>query len=238
LAPDYRGFGYSTGSPTEEGLIIDGIATVNWALEVARIPPHRIVIVGHSLGTAVTCAVVESFAKNGTEFAGVILISGFTDLPNLLQSYAIGGWVPVLAPLKRLPAIERGFAEYLIDKWPSATRLANFMRISKRVRLFIIHAKNDYEIPYTQSNGLFAAAANATTSTGMELNLLEKMKARSTVNLGEGSFVSTWKAGGNKIIRQQIVGYGGHNRVMTYPHVALAALKAFELDDGGLLPEE
>jgi abhydrolase domain-containing protein 12 len=237
LAPDYRGFGYSTGFPTEEGLIIDGIATVHWALKVAKIPPNRIVIIGHSLGTAVTAAVVDFFAENGIEFAGVILISGFIDLPNLLQSYAIGGWIPVLAPLKRLPAIQKAFAGYLVDKWPSATRLANFVRMSKRVRLFIIHARNDYEIPYTQSNGLFAAAANATTSTGMELSLLEKMKARSTVDLGGGSFVSTWKAGGNKIIRQQVVGYGGHNRVMTYPHVALAALKAFELDDGGLLPE-
>jgi abhydrolase domain-containing protein 12 len=193
---------------------------------------------GHSLGTAVTSAVVEEFAKNGTEFAGVILNSGFTDLPNLLQSYAIGGWVPALAPLKHLPAIQKRFAGYLTDTWPSATRLANFVRISKRVRLFIIHARNDYEIPYTQSNGLFIAAANATTSTGMELSLLEKMKARGTVDMGEGSFVSTWKAGGNKIIRQQVVGYGGHNRVMTYAPVALAVLKAFELDDGGLLPEE
>jgi abhydrolase domain-containing protein 12 len=217
---------------------MDGIATVNWALNVAKIPPNRIVIVGHSLGTAVTTAVVEAFAKNSIEFAGVILISGFTDLPNLLQSYAIGGWVPVLAPLKRFPAIQKGFAGYLVDKWPSATRLANFVRISTRVRLFIIHASNDYEIPYTQSNGLFAAAANATTSTGMELSLLEKMKARSTVDLGEGSFVSTWNAEGSRIIRQQVVGYGGHNRVMTYPYVALAALKAFELDEGGFLPEE
>lgn len=28
----------------------------------------------------------------------------------------------------------------------------------------------------------------------------------------------------------------GHNRVMTFAPVALAALKAFGLDDGGLLP--
>jgi abhydrolase domain-containing protein 12 len=180
---------------------------------------------------------VEAFAKKGTEFAGVILISGFTNLPNLLQSYAISGWVPVLAPLKWLPAVQKGFAEYLVDTWPSATRLANFVRISKRIRLFIIHARNDYEIPYTQSNELFLAAANATT-TGMDSSLVERMKARSTVDMGEGSFASTWKAGENKIIRQQVVGYGGHNRVMTYPHVALAALKAFELDKGGLLPEQ
>ncbi len=181
---------------------------------------------------------MEAFAKNGTEFAGLILNSGFTDLPNLLQSYAIGGWVPVLAPLKYLPNVQKRFAEYLIDTWPSTIRLANFVRISKRVRIFILHARDDYEIPYAQSDGLFLAAANATTATGMDLSLLNKMKARGTVDMGEGSFVSTWKAGGDKIIRQQVINYGGHNRVMTYAPVALAALKAFELDEGGLLPEE
>jgi abhydrolase domain-containing protein 12 len=238
LAPDYRGFGYSSGFPTEEGLIVDGIATVNWALKIAKIPPSRIVVIGHSLGTAVTSAVVEAFAKNGTEFAGVILNSGFTDLPTLLQSYAIGGWVPVLAPLKHLPALQKRFAGCLVDTWPSTTRLANFVRISKRLRLFIIHAKDDHEIPYEQSDSLFLAAANATTSAGMELSLLNKMKARGTVDMGDGSFVSTWKADGNKIIRQQVVNYGGHNRVMTFAPVALAVLKAFELDNDRVLPEE
>jgi predicted peptidase len=194
---------------------MDGIATVNWALNVAKIPSNRIVILGHSLGTAVTCAVVESFTKNGTEFAGIILISGFTDLPNLLKNYAIAGYLPVLAPLKRLPVIQKAFTGFLADRWPSATRLANFVRLSKRVRLFIIHARNDYEIPYTQSDGLFAAAANATTSTGMELNLINKMKARSTVDMGDGAFISTWKAGGNKVIRQEVIAYGGK-----YSHVS------------------
>ncbi len=209
LAPDYRGFGYSSGFPSEKGLITDGISTVNWALNVAKIPPRRIVIIGHSLGTAVTAAVVESFAKNRTEFAGVILISGFTELPTLLTSYAIGGWVPLLAPLRRSPKLQKLFTSYLVDRWPSATRLANFVRISHRVRLFIIHARNDYEIPYVHSDGLFAAAANATTPAGMGAGLLNKMKMRSTVDMGEGAFISTWKAGGNKIIREQIVGYGG-----------------------------
>lgn len=213
LAPDYRGFGYSSGFPTEEGLIIDGIATVNWALHVAKIPPRRIVIIGHSLGTAVTAAVVEAFAKNRTEFAGVILISGFTELPKLLTSYAIGGWVPLLAPLRRSPKVQKLFFSYVVDSWPSATRIANFVRMSRRIRLFIIHARNDYEIPYTQSHELFAAAANATTPAGMGEGLLNRMKARNTVDMGDGAFISTWKAGGNKIIREQIVGYGGKLKV-------------------------
>src|SRR5450432_3228830 len=77
IAPDYRGYGYSSGAPSEEGIITDAVATVNWALHVAKVPPQRIIIVGQSLGTGVTSAVVEHFAKAGTEFAGVVLVAAF-----------------------------------------------------------------------------------------------------------------------------------------------------------------
>ncbi|KAI7482782.1 alpha/beta-hydrolase [Hortaea werneckii] len=65
LTVDYRGFGHSTGSPTERGLVIDGIALVEWVLNVAEIPPERIVIVGQSLGTAVASAVGLAFLDPG-----------------------------------------------------------------------------------------------------------------------------------------------------------------------------
>lgn len=76
LAIDYRGFGLSTGFPTEDGLITDGVAAVDWALIVAQIPASRIVILGQSLGTAVTAGVVERFAQRGVDFAGVVLVAG------------------------------------------------------------------------------------------------------------------------------------------------------------------
>lgn len=46
LTIDYRGFGHSTGSPTEAGLILDGVTLVDWVMKVAGIPPERIVILG------------------------------------------------------------------------------------------------------------------------------------------------------------------------------------------------
>ena len=44
-------------------MIADGVALVNWVLEVAKIPPERIVILGQSLGTAVASAVALSFVS-------------------------------------------------------------------------------------------------------------------------------------------------------------------------------
>ena len=82
LAFDYRGFGHSSGTPTEQGLITDGIAVVQWAIEVAKVPPERIVLVGQSLGTAVATAVAEHFSLHlATEFAGLILCRQFLGSP-------------------------------------------------------------------------------------------------------------------------------------------------------------
>lgn len=205
---DYRGFGLSTGFPTESGIITDSIATVDWAINTAKVPSRRIVLIGQSLGTAVTTAVAEHFVKKGTEFAGVILIAGFTDLPNLLLTYSLAGYLPILSPLRPYRRLYNLLADYLVDTWQTATRLANFVQLSKRLRLFIIHAKNDFEIPWTHSEELFAAAANATVVGGMNFELFKKMKARSTVNMGDGAFVSTWKADGSKMIQEEILAYG------------------------------
>jgi len=152
--------------------------------------------------------VAEHYAKRGTDFAGVVLVAGFTDLPNLLAQYSIKGYFPVLFPLRPYPRLQALFLKHVVDTWPSASRLANFVRLSKKFRLFFIHSKDDYEIPWTQSEALFAAAANATTDGGMDVALFEKMKARSTVDMGDGGFISTWKANANQIIREEIVTSG------------------------------
>ena len=182
-------------------------------MRVAQVPPERIVILGQSLGTAVTAAVAEHYAKEGVNFAGIVLVAGFTTLIDLLPSYSIAGVLPILSPLKSAPAFMKLWSTYIVDTWSSTTRLANFVRLSKKVRLFIVHAKDDNEIPWTNAEGLFLAAANATTENGMEVSLIEKMKARNTIDMGDGAFISTWKSGDDKIIREEIVSYGRR-----YPH--------------------
>jgi fermentation-respiration switch protein FrsA (DUF1100 family) len=54
VALSYRGYGGSTGSPSETGFIADGEAAYRFA--VARYPAERIVLFGESLGTGVAVA--------------------------------------------------------------------------------------------------------------------------------------------------------------------------------------
>lgn len=212
LTIDYRGYGYSTGNPTEEGLITDGVAAVGWALEVAHIPPERIVLLGQSLGTAVATAVAERYiVKENIEFKGIILIAAFSDIPTLMTTYAVGGIIPILSPLRPYPFLQQFFAKRVQETWYTVTRLANLVRRSRNINLQLIHSKNDFQIPWTHSDTLFHAAANATSERGLTSKQIDVSKFHH--DLGRSGHCNLWSAvsedGGRKSVRQEIVHHGG-----------------------------
>jgi abhydrolase domain-containing protein 12 len=139
LAFDYRGFGNSSGSPSEPGLLSDAEAVVEWALNRAQIPPDRIVLLGHSLGTAVVSGIAHQYAKVGTEFAGLILCAAFTNAGGAFASYSIGGIVPVLAPIKLSSSLQAWFSGRMRDTWRSDNRLAELARKLSVPGCLIIH---------------------------------------------------------------------------------------------------
>lgn len=213
LAVDYRGFGYSTGFPTEAGLITDGTALVDWTLGIAKIRPERIVILGHSLGTAVSTAVAEFFVtQRQVEFAGIILVAAFSDIPTLMLTYTIGGIIPILSPMRPYPMLQRYFMKHIQDTWQTSIRLANLVRKSQNVDVNLIHAQNDYEIAWKHSDALFYAAANATSKQGMSIKEMDATKTH--LSLGKAGWVNSWTAAGpahgdTKKIRLEIVASGG-----------------------------
>lgn len=58
FAPDYRGFGDSTGEPTEKGLVKDVLFLYNW-LQKLTDGQRPIYLWGHSLGTAIATQVAK-----------------------------------------------------------------------------------------------------------------------------------------------------------------------------------
>ena len=78
LAIAYRGYPGSTGAPSEDGLIADGLAA---AAEVARRSPGApILLHGHSLGAAVAVAVAER-----APHLGLYLEAPFDSLPGIVR---------------------------------------------------------------------------------------------------------------------------------------------------------
>ncbi|KAJ9150201.1 Abhydrolase domain-containing protein 12B [Pleurostoma richardsiae] len=234
IAIDYRGFGHSTGSPSEEGLITDASTVVDFAVNVAGVPPSRIVLLGQSLGTAVTSAVAERYVARGVDFAGVVLVAGFSSLPTMLSGYAIAGYVPILRPLGIIPPLLDWVMGFIVDKWLSAERLASMVRAVKtrggRLRLSLIHGADDPDIPCRESDKLFAAAVNATVDRGLDPQDLVEMKDVRTVWKGKKAFKTTWAAPPDTVITHEQFPYGGHNDVMMYAPVTLAIMRSFGLE--------
>lgn len=211
---DYRGFGHSPGSPTEEGLIADGIATVYFVLHVLEIPASRVVLLGQSLGTAVASAVAERFSQKGIDFAGIVLVAGFSSLPTMLSGYAIGGFLPVLKPLRLCPPLLRMFMRCVIDKWDSANRLADMVRVvlerDGHMHLQLVHALNDGDIPCIESDKLFAAAVKG--AVDLDDQALSELKDRLTIWKGNG-FAALYTQGNVKISHELVTDGGKPNAI-------------------------
>lgn len=213
ISLDYRGFGHSTGSPSEEGLITDASALVDFALTTLGIPPSRILILGQSLGTAVSSAVAEKFSREkGIDFAGVVLVASFSSLPTMLANYSLGGVVPLLRPLSICPPVLRFFLGFVVDKWRSLDRLAALTAQTRqrdgRLRLSLVHGADDWDIPCVESVKIFEAVAQASVGGGLDEATFMEMKDERTDIRSDKAFKITWKEKDTVITHEQFA-YGG-----------------------------
>jgi fermentation-respiration switch protein FrsA (DUF1100 family) len=127
---DYRGYGKSTGEPSEEGLYRD--AETAWAHMVERKDTSCVprLIFGRSLGGAVA---VELASR--VEAEGLILESTFTSIRTLAR-------LMFPFPMPRLPV-----------NYDSLSKIGRL-----RVPLLAVHGERDELIPYADGLALFEAA--------------------------------------------------------------------------------
>ncbi|KAH0346662.1 alpha/beta-hydrolase, partial [Aureobasidium melanogenum] len=212
LTFDYRGFGRSL------------------ALNVAGISPSRILIYSQSLGTAVNMAVAEHFAlqEPPVVFAGPILTAPFVDVITLVSTYSVAGTIPILGPVAKVPVLFNYPQRYINDKWSTKDRIASYVKANEangaKYRITMIHAEDDYDIPWTHTPQLFWHAVNGTKTMGISFEELELMKAKSRVNNGPAGSVVEWKTD-HGIIREEILKYGLHDVIMGNPVVTLAVMR-------------
>jgi uncharacterized protein len=130
VALSYRGYAGSTGYPTERGLILDALASYDYA--VARYPPERLVVWGFSLGTGPAVALASK-----RPIGKLILEAPYTSTADVAATDF--PFVPVRLLMK--------------DQFRSDQRIAKV-----HAPLLIMHGERDPAIPIRFARRLFALA--------------------------------------------------------------------------------
>ena len=133
LIIDYRGYGLSEGSPSEQGTYLDAEAAVAHALVRPDVDPERVVLFGRSLG----CAVAAEMAVRHDVHA-VVLESPFTS---------------VLAMAKRAYPFLPGVGLLVGDMYDTLDKVA---RIDAPV--MVLHGDSDEVVPFEMGREVFEAA--------------------------------------------------------------------------------
>jgi fermentation-respiration switch protein FrsA (DUF1100 family) len=127
VALSYRGYGGSSGRPTETGLVQDAAAAYSFA--VARYPPERIVVWGESLGSGVALALAAE-----QPVGHLVLEAPFTSAADVgAQHY---WFVPVRLLMK--------------DQFRSDLRVGKVV-----APVLVVHGEDDAVVPVTLGERLF-----------------------------------------------------------------------------------
>lgn len=129
---DYRGYGRSTGTPTEAGVYADAQAVYRHCREVRRVAPDRILLFGRSLGGAVAIDLATQ-----VPIAGLIVEGTFTHAADMARQMPLG---------------------WFLKKWIQ-TKFDNLEKVRTLAlpKLFI-HGTADQVVPFAYGQRLFEAA--------------------------------------------------------------------------------
>jgi fermentation-respiration switch protein FrsA (DUF1100 family) len=132
LLVDYRGYGKSTGKPSEEGTYSDADAAWRWLTEVRGIPGREVVVYGESLGGGVSSWLASRYPPRA-----LVLASTFTSALDL------GAELYWFLPVRMITRF----------RYDTLTRLADV-----HAPVLVIHSRTDEIVPYSHGERLYAAA--------------------------------------------------------------------------------
>ena len=128
---DYRGYGRSTGRPSEEGTYRDARAALRCLLKQPGVDPGRVLYLGESLGAAVALDLALERPP-----AGIALLSAFTGVREMARLHY--PFVP---------------AALVPDAYPTLRRIGEL-----RAPLLVLHGDSDDIVPVAHGRALFEAA--------------------------------------------------------------------------------
>ncbi|KAI8803242.1 Alpha/Beta hydrolase protein [Cladochytrium replicatum] len=152
ISIDYRGFGDSSGSPSEDGLAIDAMAI--WKYSVSQgVQPENIILLGHSLGTGVATRLAYELQQLNIHPRALVLQAPYSSIPDVLFEYKMFERIHLLGPLQYFPAVQGYLQRSIVDKFDNKTRLKTL-----QCPLLITYGARDTEIPSHHSHRLFNSA--------------------------------------------------------------------------------
>uniref|UniRef100_A0A915D5U2 Monoacylglycerol lipase ABHD12 n=1 Tax=Ditylenchus dipsaci TaxID=166011 RepID=A0A915D5U2_9BILA len=156
LAIDYRGYGDSSGKPSENGLAEDAHNIYTYARKMA--PSKNIFVWGHSMGTGVASRLVAELSDASRQPEALVLESPFNNLPDVIRRH------PFSAPMRMLPL----FGHYIVDKFVIESLVSSGLVMSSDKHLqrvtcpiLVLHAEDDHIIPVDLAKKLVATASEA-----------------------------------------------------------------------------
>ena len=150
LAIDYRGFGDSTGGPpTAHTLALDAYAAIKW-LEARGVPPGRVLLYGHSLGTGAAAQVALRLEAEGSPPFGAVLEAPFYSLRAGALTF------PATLPLLALP----GTHALLMRCFMNGCRTADALALLPALPVLLLHGDSDTTVPINHSIALRDMALN------------------------------------------------------------------------------
>ncbi|QOC21952.1 alpha/beta hydrolase [Wenzhouxiangella sp. AB-CW3] len=134
---DYRGYGQSTGSPSEAGLYEDARAAWRWLLEEQGAEADQVILFGRSMGGAVAARLASE-----VEAAGLITESTFTSVPDI--GAELYWWLPV----RLLARLDFNAREAVAEA---------------AMPVLVVHSPDDEIIPFEHGQRLYEAAGERGT---------------------------------------------------------------------------
>ncbi|TKY87418.1 hypothetical protein EX895_004096 [Sporisorium graminicola] len=157
VAIDYRGFGDSSGTPSEQGLVEDAETAWRWIREQQQGTSPGVTVFGQSLGTGIGALLAAKLDRQQTPVDGLVLMAPYTNLKSLVKDFRLGGLLPLLKPIGAIP-----FNNYILDTFlqthlSTITTLPHLVTSASlhRTSIVLLHAHDDPVIPIAHSHRLF-----------------------------------------------------------------------------------
>lgn len=143
---DYRGYGGSSGKPSQKGTYTDGIAALWKALDLHQETRAKLFIVfGQSLGGAIAAKSIEDFSARD-QIDLLVLDSTFMSYKDVAQGILAGNWITwIFSPLGQV---------LISDEYSTEVSVSKF-----RPRLLVLHDKNDPVVPFKNGRKIFETAS-------------------------------------------------------------------------------